>query len=43
MKLTITNLIFCDTRFSGITKMLLIYIFSVIIIEFSFKFHYKVI
>ena len=38
---TTTNLTFCDIRFSDIKKMPLIHIFSIIIIDFSFKFHYK--
>ena len=40
---TTINLIFFYICFSGIKKMPQIYIFSVIIIGFYFKFHYKVI
>ena len=37
------NFTLCEIGFSDIKKMPLIYIFSVIIIDFYFKFHYKVI
>ena len=40
---TTTNSIFCNIRFSSIKKMPVIYIFSIIIIDFYFKFIYKVI
>ena len=43
LKPTTTNLTFCDIEFSVIKKMPLIHIFSIIIIDFYFKFHYKVI
>ena len=39
----IIKLTFFDIEFSEIKKILLIYIFCVIIVGFYFKFHYKVI
>ena len=40
---TTTNFTFCDIAFSDIKKMSLNHIFSVIIIDFYFKLHHKVI
>ena len=40
---TTLNLTFYDSEFSDIKKIILIYIFALIIVCFYFKFYYKVI